>query len=73
MDGDEARDGNEDADALSEPHGNRHLPDFDFNGYPLLAEEDDAMNSPRIKDEVWGNYQSQCEDEAGASTLRQNP
>ena len=59
MDGDEGREGNEDADALNEAQGSRYLPDFDFAGYPLLSEDDDAMNSPRIKDEVWGNYESQ--------------
>lgn len=72
IDGDEGT-GTEDADIFAEMANKKHLPNFDFNGYPILVEEDDAMNSPRIKDEVWSNYQVQSQDDTGASQLRQNP
>ena len=58
LDGDETREGGEDADIFAELSENKHLPNFDFNGYPELAEDDDAMNSPRIRDEVWSNYEA---------------
>lgn len=57
LDGDEGA-GTEDADIFAEIANKKHLPNFDFNGYPILAEEDDAMNSPRIKDEVWSNFEA---------------
>ena len=60
----------EEADIFAEVNNNKHLPNFDFNNYPILAEEEDAMNSPRIKDEVWSNFESQSQDETGASHLR---
>ena len=56
IDGDEKGDG-ADEDIFAELSSNKHLPDFDFNKYPLI-EEEDAMNSPRIKDEAWGNYEA---------------
>lgn len=72
LDGEESQ-GAEDTDILAEITSKKHLPNFDFNGYPQLAEEDDALNSPRIKDEVWSNFEAQSQDDTGASQLRQNP
>ena len=31
------------------------------------------MESPRIKDEIWGNYLNQCKSEGSATQLRKNP
>mmetsp|Transcript_27838 Transcript_27838/g.37180 ORF Transcript_27838/g.37180 Transcript_27838/m.37180 type:complete len:80 (-) Transcript_27838:846-1085(-) len=73
MDGEEGRDGAEDGDIFAEMASSKYLPSFEQKEYPLLAEDDDGMNSPRIKDEVWGNYEAQSQDEAGASQMRQNP
>ena len=67
LDGDEARDGAEEGDIFAEIAENKHLPNFNFNGYPELPEDDDGMNSPRIRDEVWSNYEIQSQDETGAS------
>ena len=67
LDGDEGNDGAQDADIFTELADNRHLPNFNFNGYPELAEDDDAMNSPRIRDEIWSNFETQSQDETGAS------
>ena len=38
---------------------NANLPDFAFGSYPELSEEDGAgmMESPRIKDEIWSDYE----------------
>lgn len=57
MDGDEGREGTEEADIFAELAENKHLPNFDFNNYPILEIEDDGMNSPRIRDEIWSNYE----------------
>ena len=73
IDGEEAREGSEEADLFAELQGIKHLPNFKFDEYPQLEEEDDAMNSPRIKEEVWSAYELQSQDETGASQLRQNP
>ena len=69
IDGDEGREGNEE-DIFAELATNSHLPNFNQNGYPILQEDDDGMNSPRIKDEVWGNYEIQSQEEAGCNALR---
>jgi hypothetical protein len=58
LDGDEGREGVEDADIFAEIKNNKHLPSFDFNDYPILAEEEDGMNSPRIRDEVWISFEA---------------
>lgn len=60
IDGEEVREGADEADIFSELAENKHLPNFDINGYPLLEEVDDGMNSPRIRDEVWNNYMVQA-------------
>ena len=67
MDGEEGRDGSDDADIFAEIASNKYLPSFDQKEYPLLEDDEDGMNSPRIRDEVWGNYEAQSQDEAGAS------
>ena len=46
----------EEADILDELLTDKHLPNFKFHEYPLI-EEDDGMESPRIKDEVWSNFE----------------
>lgn len=56
IDGDAGGEGAEDADVFNELTNSKHLPDFNFEGYPLHVDEDDGMNSPRIKDEAWVNY-----------------
>ncbi len=70
IDGDEGREGGEDADFFNELASSKHLPDFSFDSYPLLVDEDDGMNSPRIKDEVWSNYDAQSQDETGVNQIR---
>lgn len=71
LDGDEAREGSDEVDIFTELADNKHLPSFDFNAYPELPDEDDGtMNSPRIRDEILGNYEIQSQDETGASQLR---
>jgi len=73
IDGEEQKEGNDDQDIFAEIAANAHLPSFDQNKYPFLPEEDDGMNSPRIKDEIWGNYEIQSQDDSGCNALRQNP
>ena len=58
MDGEEGRDGNDDADIFTEIASNKYLPSFDQKEYPLMEDDEDGMNSPRIRDEVWGNYEA---------------
>ena len=72
IDGDEGKDGTEEADIFDELIQSKHLPDFKFDGYPTLVDEDDGINSPRIRDEIWSNYESQSTEEPGANQLRQN-
>lgn len=48
-----------------------HLPTFSHEEYPQL--EQLADNSPRLKDEVWSNYESSSESINGATTLRHDP
>lgn len=34
--------------------GDKHIPQFDFNGYPMVSSSDqDGMMSPRIGDDTW--------------------
>ena len=73
LDGEEVREGAEDSEIFAEIAENKYLPSFKFKGYPDLPEDDDGMNSPRIRDEIWSAYEPQSLDETGASQLRQNP
>jgi fused-like protein len=54
-------------DILEDLLSNRHLPNYKFDAYPKLAEEDDPMGSPRIKDAEWSAYENQSKNETGAS------
>ena len=36
--------------------GDRHLPNFDFNGYPQVPGES-GSESPRILDDVWQRFE----------------
>lgn len=48
----------------------KHLPTFDFDGYPDI-EEDSNDKSPRIIDDQWKKYEIQSSsDETGATNLR---
>ena len=58
MDGEETRDGADETEIFAELNNNPHLPNFIFDGYPLLQDDEDGMNSPRIRDEVWNNYEN---------------
>lgn len=55
----------------------KHLPSFDFDGYPNLnADDPDNIMSPRSNvgiEEVWMRYEKQSQDEGGASSLRHDP
>ena len=70
LDGDEATEGSDESEIFKELATNKHLPNFNFNDYPELPEDDDTMNSPRIRDEILGNYEIQSQDDVGASQLR---
>jgi hypothetical protein len=52
----------------------KHLPAFDFEGYPNVAEGDEDF-SPRTSggDEVWQKYEKLSVDETGATNLRHDP
>ena len=52
----------------------KHLPAFDFEGYPNVADGEDDF-SPRTAggDEVWQKYEKQSQDETGATNLRHDP
>lgn len=54
-------------DILEDLLSNKHLPNFKFDQYPKLPVDDDPMGSPRIKDADWSKYESQSENETGAS------
>ena len=45
-------------DILEDLLSNKHLPNFKFDHYPKLAEEDDPMGSPRIKDQEWSSFET---------------
>ena len=50
----------------------KHLPSFDFDGYPDV-EDDGASSSPRIEDDTWKKYEIQSNDDSGATHLRHDP
>lgn len=52
---------------MPEAMKDKRLPNFDFSAYPLQAEEEDEMGSPRIRDELWGQYEQQSEKESGCT------
>lgn len=49
----------------------KHMPNFEFNSYPDIENQDD--HSPRIVDELWSKYEKQSNDEIGATNLRHEP
>jgi hypothetical protein len=48
----------------------KHLPGFDFDGYPII---DDEEYSPRLSDDIWQKYEKMSMDELGATNLRHEP
>ena len=54
-------------DILEDLLSDKHLPNFKFDQYPILAGEDDPLGSPRIRDEEWSSYENQSKNENSAS------
>lgn len=51
----------------------KHLPAFDFDGYPNVPEEDDLSPRNIGVDDIWQKYEKQSQDETGATNLRHDP
>ena len=56
----------ENTEMLSDIFNDKHLPNYNFNGYPLL-DDDDPFGSPRINDEVWTAFENQSKQPPGAT------